>query len=201
MKSRTQIIIIVALSVLLAVGASAQTQGNFGIRGGLGTDVGGGIAYGIGGNYILPLQQNHVEFAAVLFGGSYDETSDNGWNEYEESTDLMVFGAMGNFLFGYEPLQSSTYFIAGMGLGVISMSWEEKSDTDESLGTPLPGGGSMQSEEGTAGGTIFNFGIGHSFESGFNLRAEFPIIVAFSAPGEAGAVAPNFMITAGLMFK
>ena len=166
----------------------------------LGTDANLGIAYGLGGGYVIPVQTNFVEIGAVVFGGSFSETSNNGFNDYDETTDIVVFGAMANFLFGYEPYQTKTYFIAGIGLASVSMSWEEKSTTDNSLGTPLPGGGSMQSVDGGGGGTIFNLGIGHSMASGLDIRAELPVIMAFSAPGEATSVIPTFIATLGYRF-
>ena len=201
MKAKTilTLVAILALSTL-SVNAQSDSRGVFGIRGGVGTDISGGLAYGVGGSYLVPVQKNYVELGAVIFGGSYSETSDNGFNEYEEETDLTVIGVMANFLFGFEPLQSKTYFVAGMGLASLSVTWEERSSTDVSLGTPLPGGGSMQSDEGSVGGTIFNLGVGHSFASGLDLRAETPVIVAFSTPGEATSVIPTFMVTAGYKF-
>lgn len=201
MKTRILIVLLV-LAMLAAADSYAQPayKGGFGIRGGVGADLNFDPAFGAGGSYLVPVQQNYLELGAVLFGGSYNETSDNGFNEYEENTDVFVFGAMANFLFGYEPYKSKTYFVAGMGLASISMSWEERSATDISLGTPLPGGGSMQSEDGGGGGTVFNLGVGHSFASGVDIRGELPVIVAFSAPGEATSVIPILMVTLGYRF-
>lgn len=194
-------IALVALMALVVPSPNAGTpNGQFGIRAGLGTDANLGIAYGLGGGYVIPVQTNFVEIGAVVFGGSFSETSNNGFNDYDETTDIVVFGAMANFLFGYEPYQTKTYFIAGIGLASVSMSWEEKSTTDNSLGTPLPGGGSMQSVDGGGGGTIFNLGIGHSMASGLDIRAELPVIMAFSAPGEATSVIPTFIATLGYRF-
>jgi hypothetical protein len=181
--------------------AEAETQDpRVGLRAGLGTDVNLGLAFGVGGNYLVPLQKNSVELGVVMFGGSFDETSDNGFNVYEEETSIFVFGLMANYMFNYTPYQSGTFFIAGFGLASVSMDWEERSTTDESLGTPLPGGGSMQSEDGSGGGTVFNLGIGQSFQNGMDLRAELPVIVSFSAPGEASAVVPTFIFTLGYRF-
>ena len=191
-----------ALFVMLAVSASqaGSSSGQFGIRAGLGTDSDLGIAFGLGGGYVIPMQKNYVEIGAVFFGGSFSETSNNGFNDYDETTDLVVIGAMANFLFGYEPYQTRTYFIAGIGLASVSMSWEEKSTTDVSLGTPMPGGGSMQSVDGGGGGTVFNLGVGHMLATGLDFRVELPVIVAFSAPGEATSVIPTLMATVGYRF-
>lgn len=205
MKTFTTLVALVLLVALAVPTAQAQTQtstqtGRFGLRAGLGTDVNLGIAFGVGGGYVIPVQKNYVEFGGVFFGGSFKETSNNGFNDYEETTDLLVIGAMANFLFGYEPYQTRTFFIAGLGLASVSMSWEEKSDTDVSLGTPLPGGGSMQSEDGGGGGTIFNLGVGYATAKGLEIRAELPVIMAFSAPEEATAVIPTFIATVGYRF-
>lgn len=192
--------ILLAAAVLVSPANADSQKGGFGIRAGLATDINLGVAFGLGGGFLVPVQSNYVELGAVFFGGSYSETSNNGFNDYEETTDLLVVGAMANFLFGYEPYQSRTYFIAGLGLASVSMSWEESSPTDVSLGTPLPGGGSKQSEDGGGGGTVFNLGVGHSLASGVDFRAELPLILAFSAPGEASTVVPTFMVTVGYRF-
>jgi hypothetical protein len=188
------------LSCLAAASAQAQTGPKVGLRAGVGTDVNLGVAYGVGANYLLSLPQNSLELGVILFGGSFDETTDEGMHTYEETTDLIVFGLMANYLIGYTPNQPSTFFMVGFGLASINIEWEERSDTDVSLGPLLPGGGSMQSEEGSAGGTVLNLGFGHSFTGGFDVRAEFPVIVRFSAPGEASSVIPTLIVTAGLRF-
>lgn len=77
---------------------------------------------------------------------------------------------------------------------------DEKSDTDESPDTPLPEGGSMQSADGTAGGLIFNLGVGGSFSSGLDIRAELPVILTFAAPGKASSVIPLLTVTLGYRF-
>ena len=87
-----------------------------------------------------------------------------------------------------------------MGFALISVDWEERSDTDGSLGTPLPGGGSMQSSEGSTGGTVFNVGIGYSLTNGMDIRFEVPVIITFAPPGGASAVVPNFIVTVGYRF-
>jgi len=199
-KIRSILFTAIALMVCLASSSFAENAGRFGARAGIGTDINGGIAYGGGINYAIPVQKNHFELGIVLFGGSFDETSDNGFNTYDETTDVFVFGLLANYLIGYDPEASGPFFIAGLGLGSISVEWEERSATDVSLGTPLPGGGSMQAEEGSAGGSIFNFGVGTTFKGGFDIRAEVPIIVSFSAPGESASVIPTIIATAGYRF-
>lgn len=96
-------------------------------------------------------------------------------------------------------LMKQNYFLAGTGLAFISYEWEERSDNDSSLGTPLPGGGSMQSEDGGTGGVIFNVGLGFTFGSPFDLRFEAPIMIPFGI--ENVGVVPLFMLTAGYRFS
>ena len=83
---------------------------------------------------------------------------------------------------------------------LVNVEWEERSATDVSLGTSLPEGGSMQSADGTAGGTVFNLGIGRSFSSGLDIRAELPVIVTFAPPGGASSVVPTLIATLGYRF-
>lgn len=175
---------------------SQNPNGSFGIRAGLGTDISLGLGYGIGANYLLP--ESKIEIAVVLFGHTSEETTEE-FNTYKETTDLFVFGIMANYLFGYELNERGAYGIIGFGISAISIDWEETSPTDGSLGTPLPYGGSKQSESATGGGSIVNIGGGYSFGN-VSLRAEFPVIISFSAPGEASGVIPTFMITLGYNF-
>jgi hypothetical protein len=175
-------------------GQTDQT-GTFGIRAGIGTDITFGIAYGAGFNYRL---QENMELGLILFGGKFTETSDNGFNIYEETTDIFAVGAQANWLFNHEPDETKIFFIAGTGLAFISYEWQESSETDSSLGTPLPGGGSMQSEDGGTGGVIFDVGLGFTFSSPFDLRFEVPIMIPFA---EVVGVIPLFMLTAGYRFQ
>lgn len=199
-KLSSVLVLLLALALVSSSVFGSSDDPRVGVRGGIGTDINLGLAYGIGGNYLINLERNAVELGVVLFGGSFEETSDNGFNEYEETTDVFVFGMMANYLINYTPRQSGTFFVAGFGLGSVNVEWEERSTTDVSLGTPLPGGGSMQSEDGSAGGTVFNLGIGQSFESGFDIRLELPVIMTFSAPGDASSVTPTLILTAGMRF-
>lgn len=192
-------LVLVALLVAGATNVYAQKRPAIGLRAGIGTDADLGIAYGVGANYLVTLPNNAVELGLIVFGGSFEETTEE-YNTYEETTDLVVFGVMANYLVGYRPGESSTFFVAGMGLASVSVDWEERSPNDVSLGTPLPGGGSMQSASGSAAGTVFNLGVGQSFKGGFDLRLEVPVILAFSAPGEAATVVPTVIATAGVRF-
>ena len=191
-----KLIAIIGLLLLYVTGFGQTDQtGTFGIRGGIGTDISGGLAYGLGFNYRL---QSSMEMGLVVFGGKSTETSDNGFNLYEETTKIFVLGAQANWLFSHRPDEAKLFFIAGTGLAFMNVDWEERSDTDTSLGTPLPNGGSMQSESGSGGGAIFDIGLGHTFKSPFDLRFEVPIIVPFGY--ENVGVIPTFIFTAGYRF-
>lgn len=171
-----------------------------GIRGGVGTDVNLGLAYGAGVNYLIDKQANALEVGVLLFGGSFDEESTEGMHTYEETTDIFVFGMMANYLIDYSRDDPGLYYIAGIGLGSINVEWEERSKTDVSLGPLLPGGGSMQSADGSSGGTVFNLGIGKLFNRSFDVRAEIPVIVTFASVGGASSVVPTLILTAGYRF-
>ncbi len=190
----------IAVMFLIAGTASGQTTPKIGIRGGIGTDVNLGLAYGLGGNFVIDFPKNSLELGVLFFGGSFEEETDEGMHTYEEKTDLIVFGLVANYLIGYTPRQPGLFFVTGVGLASINVEWEERSATDVSLGTPLPEGGSMQSEDGTAGGTVFNLGIGRSFSSGLDVRAELPVIVTFAPPGGASSVVPTLIATLGYRF-
>ncbi len=192
--------ITVMMILLITTTVIGQTTPKIGIRGGVGTDINLGLAYGLGGNYLMIYPNNCLELGVLIFGGSFEEKSDEGFHTYEEKTSITLFGFMANYLIGYAPLQRGRFFIAGVGLANINVEWEEKSETDESLGTFLPGGGSMQSEEGSTGGMVFNLGIGNGFSSGWDIRVELPVIMTFSAPGEAAGVVPTLIVTLGYRF-
>jgi hypothetical protein len=182
--------------LLIANVTYGQTEqaGTFGVRAGIGTDISFGISYGVGFNYRV---QENMEMGLILFGAKFSETSDNGFNIYEETTKVFALGAQANWLFNNRPDETKPFFIAGTGLAFVSYDWEERSATDTSLGTPLPGGGSMQTDAGGTGGIIFEVGAGMTFSSPFDLRFEVPILIPFA---EVTGVVPLFVLTAGYRF-
>ncbi|MFQ5510314.1 MAG: outer membrane beta-barrel protein [Candidatus Krumholzibacteriia bacterium] len=192
----------IVMCLVFAVGGTAYAQlaDGVGLRGGIGTDISGGLAFGAEINYTRALGFNGVELSLAFFGGSFDESTNEGIHTYDETTDIFVVGAIANYLFLYSLEKPGPYFVAGVGVGAISVDWEERSLTDTSLGTALPGGGSMQAEDATSGGTIVNFGIGHRFTEQLDVRAQIPTFFVFSAPGEATAVVPTFTATVGYRF-
>jgi hypothetical protein len=169
-----------------------------GLRFGAGTDITLGLAYGAELNYTKVLGGNAIELGLAGFGGSFDETTEEGCCTYNEETNILVLAAVVNYLISYA--RSGPYFVAGFGVGGISVDWEERSPDDISLGTLLPNGGSMQSEDASSAGTILNFGIGQRFSKSFDIRAQVPTFFVFSAPGEASGVVPTFTLTLGLRF-
>ena len=178
---------------------------NFGVRGGVGTDISGGIAYGVALNYYFPLLDSSgksnggFEPGIVLFGGSFDETTEEGIHTYHESTSVLAFGLMMNYLYNYERNREGMFFIAGLGFASISAEWEESSPTDTSLGTPTADGGSMQSQDGSGAGSVVEFGFGYNIKPGMEVRLEVPVIFPFSQEEGAGMI-PTFLVTAGYRF-
>ena len=175
----------------------ALEAGNFGIRAGIGTDITGGLAYGIGANYLV---NNSFELGVLLFGGSFSESTDEGIHTYDETTDIFLFALMANYLFNYDQGEDTFFYIAGIGLASVSLEYEESSATDTSLGPPLPGGGSMFTEDGSSGGTVFNVGVGKRFNKSFDVRLEIPVIVSFATYESASSVIPTVILTGGIRF-
>ena len=173
---------------------------NIGLRAGLGTDISGGLAIGANGNYQVDLGGIITELGVSLYYANNTANSTNGVNNYTEKTTLFVFGGLANFLFNYFPSTGGLFFVAGAGLAGMNVEWTEESPTDTSLGTLLPGGGSKQSTESFAGGSVLNLGVGYLFGNGFDLRLEVPTILVFGAPGKAANVVPTFTLTAGVRF-
>ena len=169
----------------------------FGIRAGLGTDITGGIAYGVGVNYLV---NDLAELGILIFGGKFTETTNNGFNDYTETTRVFVFALMANYLFNYDEDDDVWFFIAGFGLASVYVEYEESSPTDTSLGAPLPGGGSSYTEEAGAGGTIFNIGGGKRINAAWDIRFEIPVIVSFASYEQASSVIPTLIVTAGYRF-
>jgi hypothetical protein len=197
---------------MLAVAALALTLGGFadvshaaqasnaGVRGGVGTDIGGGIAYGLGLNYIPATDASGSwELGIVAYGGSFKETTTEFFT-YEEKTTIAAYGVLANRLFHYRPMMKGGYAIAGAGVGAVSVTWEERSSGDITLGTRLAGGGSMQSLSSTGAGAIVNVGAGYGFGGPWDVRVEAPILFISGPPGGASSVAPTLTVTAGVRF-
>lgn len=193
-------IYLILLFLILSFPIMTQDITKLGIRGGLGTDISLGLAYGVGVNYLLDLNNNNLELGVIIFGGTFTETSDSGTHEYKETTQLFVFGMMANYLLNYSQEKRGLFYIAGIGFASISVEWEERSDTDTSLGTLLSGGGSKHSVEGSAGGSVFNLGVGLNITEDIDVRAEIPVIVTYAQQGGSSSVIPALLVTLGYRF-
>ena len=166
------------------------------VRANLGTDISAGLGYGVGLRFLERTGSGTAfEFGPDLYMSKSTYTTEET-HTYEETTELTVFAVRVNQLSGYRPGSDSRYFIYGAGAAAINVNWNEKSATDTSLGTPCCGGGSMQSEEGTAFTGIINVGVGKS-SNGMDLRLEFPMLIFFSPVGGAAAIAPTMTVSAG----
>lgn len=192
-------ILCLGLTSMSIANAIDLSQAKTGIRGGIGTDIEGGTAFGLGINKTFISPNTGIEAGLLLFKAHVEETTTE-FHTYEEVTDLTVIGVTVNLLNNYTPNKSGMFYLIGTGLGIMSVEWEESSPTDTSLGTLLPGGGSKQSEEGTTVGIIFDFGIGKTFGNGFDVRAELPLIIIPGPPGEASGFVPTFILTVGYLF-
>jgi hypothetical protein len=178
----------------------STSLGGIGIRGGIGTDISGGLVFGGSLNYLMPIQSNPFEIGLVVFTGRFTETTED-IHIYEEQTDILVFGLIGNYLINYDQRSNGLFFLIGTGVGYIDVGWEERSDTDESLGTTLPGGGSKQIEEASVLGFILDFGLGIKFSRSVDVRFEVPVFVISSAPESASSILPTFVLTLGVRFN
>jgi hypothetical protein len=200
MAKRLLIVASFSLIMLFLVSPSFALQtSRYGIRGGLGTDINLGLAFGLGGNFLLA-GSTPLELGGYLFKNHSSETSYEYDHEYNETTDIMVFALLSNYLINYTQGHTGSFFTAGAGVGIITLNWEEESPTDESLGELLPGGGSRQDASGTAAGFIFSLGWGMAFSEVMDFRVEAPIIVVTDTPGEASSIAPTFIATLGYAF-
>jgi hypothetical protein len=185
--------------VLMAGSLSAQSATDgLGLRGGVGTDVTfGGVAFGAGVNLLL---QQNLEVGLMIYYGSFEEESNNGFNDYFETTEITAVAAMANYLYRYVPGEDGWFFLGGVGLAYLNVFWEEWSPTDTSLGTLCCGGGSKHDFEGGVGGFTLNIGTGYAFAGGLDLRLEVPIVIVVGDVGEASGLIPLFTVTAGYRF-
>ncbi len=204
MKIRSFLFVFLVFVVFVSPLTSFSSElPKIGVRGGLGTDINLGLAFGGGVNYMLEnVGDSPLELGVLLFYSHWSETSYEGIydNEYNESSDIIVFGMMANYLFGYKLDTPGMFLLAGFGLGMMSVDWEEWSPDDESLGELLPEGGSRQDASGTGAGSVFNLGGGMSFSNGADVRFEVPVILVFGEYGEASTVVPTLTITVGKRF-
>ena len=111
------VLLLIFFEVSLVGTAFAQSEGIAGARVGVGTDISGGIAYGVQLNYTLLQDENSVEFGLTFFGGSFEEDREEAVHSYREETDVLAFGGMVNYLFRHAMDNGGLYFLAGAGAG------------------------------------------------------------------------------------
>lgn len=189
--------LIFLIILLIQIPAFAET--GFTLRGTLGTDIGGGLGFGVGGRFYHKAGFGHLEFGPDLIVSSTEETTEE-FHTYIENTDLVVFAARINNLINYTPGKRGTYYLYGTGAAALSVEWTEESPTDTSLGTPRAGGGSMQSEDGTAFALIANFGVGFTRPGNLDFRIETPILISLNEVGEAATFIPTLTVGFGFSF-
>jgi hypothetical protein len=200
MRRILQVCASTVLLALCALAAHSATPSGVGVRAGAGTDISGGVAYGGGVNYLYSQDGSGAwELGLVGYGGKFEETTVE-MNTYVEKTTVAAFGVLVNRLVKYKPGMRGPFTVFGLGAGVTSVSWEERSATDITLGTRLASGGSMQSADGTGGGILFNLGVGYVFGGPVDLRLEVPIIINSNAPGNSSSVIPALTLTAGMRY-
>ena len=161
----------------------------------MGTDLTGGTTYGVGLNRVVEMDGTPIELGGIVFGASVEGSSADPFQSYEDSTDVFVLAATANLLVNYQPQE--LYFLSGVGVGLISMDWEEHIPIDASV---EPGGRSAHSEDSTAAGAIVNLGVGYQMSDDIDLRLEAPVFIISTAPGEASSVVTTFVLTAGIRF-
>lgn len=102
------------------------TQAKTGFRGGLGTDISGGLAYGLGINKTLISDNTGLESGVMFFRSNAEETSTET-HTYVENTELTVLSFYTTILNNYTPNKAGTFYITGVGLGLMNVDWEESS--------------------------------------------------------------------------
>ena len=133
------LILVMVLSVStvsIAQVAPSMESAKIEIRGGVGTDISGRLAYGIGGNYLIDLQSNALESGILFFSCSFEEESTEGIHICKEKTDTFVFGMMANYLINYSPGKPRLFFVAGIGLGSIKNLFEKSFRVESCVSKP-----------------------------------------------------------------
>jgi len=179
---------------------SSPYKGKIGIRGGIGTNTSGGILGGGSLSYLVPTYPNPFEIGFLVLSGSIeDKTQDT--HTYIARTDILATSLFANYLFNYNYSPQRLFLIIGAGIAFIDVMWERSSETDDSLGKPLPDGGSTQSDEGGRFGILFQFGLGYKFSNTVDTRIEVPILYINNPPGQASSIATTFMFSLGVRFN
>jgi hypothetical protein len=185
---------------IMGTNKSSPYKGRIGIRGGIDTDTEGGLMGGGSLSYLVPTYPNPLEIGFLVLSGSIKEEI-RDTHTYLERTDILATSFYINYLFNYSYSPQGLYFIVGTGLAFVDVMWEISSETDETLGKPLPEGGSIRSDEGGRIGILFDFGLGYKFSSSVDTRLELPILYINNPPGDASSIATALMLSLGVRFN
>lgn len=182
------------LLCLIPLSASAKTK-NLAFLANVGTDVSLGLGFGAGLRVYYPSGGGgYVEAGPDFYFHNSEETYDEGLHTYTEQTSLNILAVRANYLV---PLGGDNLFILGVGVANVSQEWTISSPTDSSLGQLSPGGGSQETYDGGAFGTILNLGVHMPLSRTNFVRIETPIIMF---EGYYGAVfAPTMTMSFGIL--
>jgi hypothetical protein len=201
-----------ALATVLAVSAAAAEEadaaagtagtvsdlggasvGQISTHAGVGFDVlSGGAAVSLGLGYRIPMgSAGWMEGAADAYHHSSEEDWVEGNYSGVEKTEFNVFALRMNYLYGYG--RSKAFPIVGFGLFVAGLEWSETEVFRNDPSTTA-----YDDFEGSAFGSIFNFGFGFSASERVDLRFETPVMVFWGV--EHSAVALPLTATASVTF-
>jgi hypothetical protein len=87
------------------------------------------------------------------------------------------------------------YFLAGAGIVLANISWEEKI----TYSYPYAPSTEHWSNDAFSVGNVLNLGVGMTFGGGLEARFETPLLIFYSTPGyanrSAGSIAPTFTLS------
>lgn len=185
----------VLLISILGATSAFSSDDRVTLRAGIGFPIKGtGSAVMLGAGYMV---KPYLEVNGIYLKSTLKESRNNGFNNYNEKTDVTVFGAVANYFHNYNPGQEDFYFITGAGAALIMVEYEESSPTDGSLGVRLPGGGSIDKVDGSTIGLVANIGIGRTLNEKMDIRLEVPVFVQLDPPGDTTGVAVAILLSVG----
>jgi hypothetical protein len=180
-----------------------RNYSGFGMRGGIGTDITLSLGFGVGAFYVLAPStystSNWDLGLDIYYANVTEEETDSEGTLFEDNTELLVFAIRTNGLFNYRPKQSGVYFVAGVGIVLANISWEE----DITYYYPYVPGTYHYSNDAFSIGNVFNLGVGLTFGGGLEARLETPLLIFYDTPGEgtygANSIVPTF--TLNLLYR
>jgi len=178
---------------------SGLNHSGFGIRGGIGTDITGGLGFGVGAFYI-PSSSNW-DLGLDIYYANISETETGTDVKRNDNTKLLVFAFRSNYLINYNPKKSGVYFLAGAGFVLSSVSWKETITYDPIRYPNI--GPEHWSDDALSFGNVLNLGVGLKLGGGLETRLETPLLIFYGTPGHgsqnAGTIAPTF--TLNLLYR